>query len=154
MAERAHRQEEEQAMTFREKTRWAALVIDLAIWAWYFNRVAEALPDGPADEMDFFWLAAAATVVTIVIHVGAQILFAIRSPTEAGAAMDERERAIEQRAGSAAYTLLAVGLVNVLVGSFFGWSKFMTVNGVLAVFVLAELFRYAYEIAAYRRAGA
>ena len=41
-----------------------------------------------------------------------------------------------------------------LVGSFFGWSKFMTVNGVLAVFVLAELFRYGYEIAAYRRAGA
>ena len=141
-------------MTFREKTRWAALVIDLAIWAWYFNRVAEALPDGPADEMQFFWLAVGATVATIVIHVGAQILFAVQAPKEAGAAMDERERAIERRAGSAAYTLLAIGLVNVLIASYFGWSKFMTVNGVLAVFVLAELFRYAYEIAAYRRAGA
>ena len=141
-------------MTFREKTRWAALIIDLAIWAWYFGRVAAVLPEGPADEMDFFWLAVGATVVTIVIHVGAQILFAIQSPGEAGAALDERERAIEQRAGAAAYTLLAVGLVNVLVASFFGWSKFMTVNGVLAAFVLAELFRYVSEIAAYRRAGA
>ena len=141
-------------MTFREKTRWAALVIDLAIWAWYFNRVAEALPDGPADEMDFFWLAVGATFATIVIHVGAQILFAVQAPKEAGAAMDERERAIEQRAGSAAYTLLAVGLVNIIIGSYFGWTKFETVNAVLAVFVLAELFRYVYEIAAYRRAGA
>ena len=141
-------------MSFREKTRWAALIIDLAIWAWYFSRVADVLPAGPADETDFFWLAVGATVATIVIHVATLVIFAIQSPGEAGAALDERERAIEQRAGSAAYTLLAVGLVNVLVGSFFGWSKFMTVNGVLAVFVLAELFRYAYEIAAYRRAGA
>ena len=141
-------------MSFREKTRWGALIIDLLIWAWYFNRVAETLPEGPANEMDFFWLAVGATVATIIIHVGVQILFAIQSPKEAAADLDERERAIEQRAGSAAYTLLAVGIVNVLVGSFFGWSKFMTVNGVLAVFVLAELFRYIYEIAAYRRAGA
>ena len=87
-------------MSFREKTRWAALIIDLPIWAWYFSRVAEVLPEGPADEMDFFWLAVGATVATIVIHVGAQILFAIQSPREAGAALDERERAIEQRAGS------------------------------------------------------
>jgi hypothetical protein len=145
---------EETVMSFREKTRWAALAIDLLIWGWYFNRVAEVLPEGPADEMDFFWLAVGATVATIVIHVATQVLFAIQAPKEAGAALDERERAIEQRAGSAAYTLLAIGLVNVIVGSWFGWSKFMTVNGVLAVFVLAELFRYAHEILAYRRAGA
>ena len=141
-------------MTFREKTRWTALIVDLVIWAWYFRHVAEALPAGPADEMDFLWLAAGATVATIVIHVAAIVVFAIRRPQEAGAAPDERERQIERSAGNAAYTLLAIGLVNVIIGSYFGWSKFETVNAVLAVFVFAEVSRYAIEIFAYRRMAA
>ena len=140
-------------MSFREKTRWAALIVDLLIWAWYFSRVAEVLPDGPADEMDFLWLAAGTTIATIVVHVAVLVALAIARPKEAGAGLDEREQAIERRAGSAAYTLLAIGLVNVVVASFFGWSKFMTVNAVIAVFVLAELFRYVTEILAFRRAG-
>jgi len=126
-------------MTFREKTRWTALIVDLVIWAWYFGRVAEALPDGPAREMDFLWLAAGATIATIVIHVAAIIVFALRQPGEAG---------------NAAYTLLAIGLVNIVIGSYFGWSKFETVNAVLAVFVFAEMSRYALEIFAYRRMAA
>jgi hypothetical protein len=141
-------------MTFREKTRWTALIVDLVIWAWYFGRVAEALPDGPAREMDFLWLAAGATIATIVIHVAAIIVFAVRQPGEAGAGPDERERQIERSAGNAAYTLLAIGLVNIVIGSYFGWSKFETVNAVLAVFVFAEMSRYALEIFAYRRMAA
>ena len=141
-------------MTFREKTRWTALIVDLVIWAWYFGRVAEALPDGPAREMDFLWLAAGATIATIVIHVAAIVVFAVRQPGEAGAGPDERERQIERSAGNAAYTLLAIGLVNIVIGSYFGWSKFETVNAVLAVFVFAEMSRYAFEIFAYRRMAA
>lgn len=141
-------------MTFREKTRWTALIVDLIIWSWYFSHVAAALPDGPADEMDFLWLAAGATVATIVIHVAAIIVFAIRRPGEAGAGPDERERQIERSAGNAAYTLLAIGLVNVIIGSYLGWTKFETVNAVLAVFVFAEMSRYALEIFAYRRMAA
>lgn len=141
-------------MTFHEKTRWTALIVDLVIWSWYFSHVAAALPDGPADEMDFLWLAAGATIVTIVIHVAALSVFAIRRPKEAEAAPDERERQIERNAGNAAYTLLAVGLVNIVIGSYFGWTKFETVNAVLAVFVFAEISRYALEIFAYRRMAA
>ena len=141
-------------MTFHEKTRWTALIVDLIIWSWYFSHVAAALPDGPADEMDFLWLAAGATVATIVIHVAALSVFAIRRPKEAEAAPDERERQIERNAGNAAYTLLAIGLVNIVIGSYFGWTKFETVNAVLAVFVFAEISRYSLEIFAYRRMAA
>jgi len=141
-------------MTFREKTRWSALIADLLIWAWYFNRVAGVLPGGPAEEMDFLWLAAGTTIATVVIHVAAIVAFAVHRPREAGAGPDERDREIERNAGSIAHTLLAIGLVNVIVGSYFGWSKFETVNAVLAVFVLAEIARYAIEIVAYRRMAA
>ena len=141
-------------MTFREKTRWSALIADLLIWTWYFSRVAGALPQGPADEMDFLWLAAGATIATVAIHVAAIVVFALHRPREAGAGADERDREIERNAGSIAHTLLAIGLVNVIVGSYFGWSKFETVNAVLAVFVLAEMARYGLEIFAYRRMAA
>lgn len=141
-------------MTFREKTRWVALIVDLLIWGWYFSRVARALPNGPAEETQFLWLAVWATIVTVVIHVAAIVVLAIHRPKEAEASPDERERRIEQSAGSIAHTLLAVGLVNVIVGSYAGWSKFATVNAVLAVFILAELIRYAIEIFAYRRMAA
>ena len=141
-------------MTFHEKTRWTALIVDLIIWSWYFAHVAAALPDGPADEMDFLWLAAGATIATIIIHVAAIIVFAVRRPKEAEAAPDERERQIERNAGNAAYTLLAIGLVNIIIGSYFGWTKFETVNAVLAVFVFAEISRYVLEIFAYRRMAA
>jgi len=141
-------------MTFREKTRWLALIVDLAIWGWYFSHVVAALPDGPARETQFLWLAIQATIVTIVIHVAAIVALAVHRPNEAGAGPDEREREIERGAGSIAHTLLAIGIVNVILGSYAGWSKFATVNAILAVFILAELIRYALEILAYRRMGA
>lgn len=141
-------------MTFREKTRWLALIVDLLIWSWYFRHVAAALPNGPADEADFLWLAAFATIGSVVIHVAALIAFAVVTPDEAAGGLDERERTIERSAGSAAYTFLAVGLVSVILGSYAGWSKFTTVNAVLLVFVAAEISRYLIEILAYRRAAA
>lgn len=141
-------------MTFREKTRWVALIVDFMIWTWYFSRVVTALPNGPAEETQFLWLAVWATIVTVIIHVAAIVVLAIHRPKEAEASPDERERHIERSAGSIAHTLLAIGLVNVIVGSYAGWSKFATVNAVLAVFILAELVRYAVEIFAYRRMAA
>jgi hypothetical protein len=141
-------------MTFREKTRWVALIVDLAIWAWYFSYVLAALPDGPAQESEFLWLAVQATIVTVIIHVAAIVVLAVHRPKEAEAGPDERERQIELSAGSIAHTLLAIGIVNVIIGSYAGLSKFATVNAILAVFILAELVRYVLEIIAYRRMGA
>jgi hypothetical protein len=141
-------------MTFREKSRWLALVVDLMIWSWYFRHVYAALPNGPADETDFLWLAAFATIGGIIVHVTALVAFALVTPAEAAGGLDERERAIERSAGAAAYTILAVGLVSVILASYSGWSKFATVNAVLLVFVAAEISRYLIEIFAYRRAAA
>jgi hypothetical protein len=141
-------------MSIREKARWVALFADLLIWAWYFNRVADVLPAGPADEMAFLWLAVRATIASVVVHVVAAIVLAVGAPAEAAAGPDEREQAIERASGARAYGLLGVALVTIFMSSWFGWTKFMLVNAILLAFLLAELARNLTEIRAFRTAAA
>lgn len=138
-------------MTFHEKTRWLSLGADLLVWSWYFSQVYQALATRTADESRFFWLMVGVIIATVVILVAGIIAIAIHRPSEADVALDERDRAITRKAGASAYTLLSLGLVLVIGGSFTGWDKFVTINALLLAFIVAELSRYAIEIIGYRR---
>jgi len=141
-------------MSFQEKTRWVGLAVNLVVWSWYFTQVVTLLRAGIADEPARFaglGLMITVVVASTVIWVVAATAIALHRPSEADTHLDERERAIARKAGASAYTLLSLGLVLAIGGSYTGWSHFVTVNAVLFAFILAECARHVLEIVDFRR---
>ncbi|WP_137870111.1 hypothetical protein [Sphingopyxis sp. 2PD] len=140
-------------MTFREKTHWVALVVMIAAFGWYFFRLHTALPHGPGN------IAASGsllTVVTIGIIVAMSIIIGViaaRSPSEAHAAADERERAIHWRGTHYAYYPIVLGVWLCIWMIFAGYSMPTLLNTLLAVVVSAELVRIGAQLYLYRRDG-
>jgi hypothetical protein len=138
-------------MTFHEKSRWIALLANLAVWGWYFITIARALAAGAPDARGLIALAIPVTIVITIIHIVAHAAVAIAKPSEARTDLDERERAIARRATAAAYHVLSVGIVMALAASLYYWTAFVAVNAVLLAFIVAESVRYLIEIVSYRR---
>ena len=138
-------------MTFHEKSRWIALTANLLVWGWYFVLVVRALGAGYPDEPYLLGAIIGVIIAMTVIHVVLHAAVAIWRPSEARAELDERERAISDRAGARAFDLLAFGLVVALGASLYHWNTFVAINAVLFAFILADTARYAMEIVAYRR---
>jgi hypothetical protein len=141
-------------MTFNEKSRWIALLSNLALWGWYFVTVGRALAAGAPDERYLLAMTIPVVIWLTIITVVAHIVVAVLNPGEVRTALDERERKIAADATRIAYGLLCVGIFGVIVGSAFLWNTFFVVNAILFAFILAESTRYTLEIAAYRRMAA
>ena len=138
-------------MSFHEKSRWIALGANLLVWGWYFITILTAVDNGYPDEPYLFGLLVGVIVAMIVIHVVGHTVVAPLKPSEARTELDERERAIENRASARAYEILSFGLVIALGAALYEWNTFVAINGVLFAFILAESVRYVLEIRAYRR---
>ncbi|MCA1749769.1 MAG: hypothetical protein ABR601_03610 [Parasphingopyxis sp.] len=138
-------------MTFHEKSRWIALAANLLVWGWYFVIVVRALGAGYPDEPYLLGAIIGVIVAMTVIHVVLHVAVAVWNPAEARSEMDERDRAISNRAGARAFDLLSLGLVIALGASLYHWNTFVAINAVLFAFILADTARYALEIVAYRR---
>lgn len=138
-------------MTFHEKSRWIALAANIVIWGWYFVIVLRALGAGYPDEPYLLGAIVGVIVAMVVIHVVLHTAIAIWRPSEARSEMDERDRAISDRAGARALDILSLGLVIALGAGLYHWNTFVTINAVLFAFILADTTRYAMEIVAYRR---
>ncbi|MDQ8755804.1 hypothetical protein RCO27_06140 [Sphingosinicella sp. LHD-64] len=141
-------------MTFHEKSRWIALLANLAAWSWYFVAVARLHAAGVPNVPYMIAMMLPVIVAITVIHIVAHVAVALWKPGEARSETDEREQAIARRAASIAYNVLAVGLVLAVGATLFNWTAFFAVNAVMLVFILAESVRYTLEIVAYRRMAA
>ena len=141
-------------MTFHEKSRWIALVSNLVVWAWYFVTLARALAAGAPDEPGLLALMIPAIVAVTIINIVANVAVAVWKPGEAKSGMDERERGIAHRGAARGYVLLQIGVIMVIVGSFFSWNPFLIVNALVFVLIAAETARYGIEIVGYRRTAA
>lgn len=142
-------------MTFREKSRWIALIANLVAWGGYFSIVATMLARGNVPDTPYLWALTLPAIITLgVIHVIGHVAVAIWNPRDtlrdSDAPADERDRAIQAHATNIAYTVLILGLMVAVTATFFNWTAFVAVNGALAAFIVAETARYAVEIAAYR----
>jgi len=133
-------------MSFHEKTRLLSLAVTLLVWGFYFAGVATDLRQGTVPDMWAFWKLMPVFLASAVIAAVSATALALRTPKEAEACLDERERHISNQAGAIAYTLLSVGIVLVIGGSFAGWSMFVIINALLFAFVLTECIRYAIEL--------
>jgi len=141
----------ESHMYFREKTAWAALISILVGFGTYFATLAYGQATGRATP-DYYagLLVVVVLCVTIAMAIFG-IVSAIRTPEEARALADERDRAIDARATRAAYFVLLIGTLSSAAAAWLG-GLFWVLNGLLASIVLAEVIRYGTMIRHYRRA--
>lgn len=139
-------------MTYREKSAWLMLFAFAVTYGPYFAIVGSGvLPKAPLPDFHQLGLFAKTVVAQIVILIIGHVVLAARSPREVRAAADERDRAIEQRALTAAYYVLFFGMI--VVGCIMpftdrGWR---IVNSALFMIVAAELVHYGVTVVSYRR---
>jgi hypothetical protein len=138
-------------MTFHEKSRWIALGANLIVWGWYFVTIARLLAGDLPDERGLLGMMVPVIIAITIIHIVGHALVAILKPSEARTEMDEREKAIAQRATAIGYNVLCFGIVLAMGTTLYYWNTFVAVNAVMLAFIVAECVRYGVEIAAYRR---
>ena len=138
-------------MTFHEKTRWVSLFANLIIWGWYFVSFLSDWSRGLATGQNAFGGMVLAVIGCVVIQVVAVTVLAIHRPGEANLALDERERAIGQRASAIAYSVLGFGIVVIVIAAYLAIDYLLAMNLLMLWFIGVECLRYAVEILSYRR---
>jgi hypothetical protein len=141
-------------MSFREKSAWISLVLLVVfgtIYGWNFARI---LADQRAfnDVYLFFALVAALIAAEVALHV----VIAARSPEDARAPRDERERLIDLKATRVAFYVLMIGAFS-SIGTVHlplrdrGDHTFVMMHSVFLSLVMAEVVKFGTQIALYRR---
>ncbi len=138
-------------MAFREKSAWIMVLALLVSGVLYLQFVAsqssnvDGLAPPTLPGVVFY------TIVQVAIVVAGHVLAAILDAREAGAAMDERERRIAERASHLSSYVLGVGVILAL-GSYLltqhGHLLFYTV---FASLMLSSVAEYAAQIVLFRR---
>jgi hypothetical protein len=144
-------------MSFREKIEWATLASLTGGFGWYFfalyratKAAGEPLEHGPGMLVNMGLLVVAVVIITVIM-VATSIFFAVRTPDDANARADEREKTISLRATRFAYFLLLIGTLSIFAAAHIGHGLFFILNLLLAVIVLAEIGRVASGLWLYRR---
>lgn len=139
-------------MAYREKTAWLTLVAMCVAFIPYFalaamqSHAAQTIPN--LRQLGLFALAA---LLQIAIMVAGHVYLRLRSPEDAIAPPDERDRAIMNRSMTCAYYVLITGMI--LVGCVLpfnsgGWT---IINSALLMIVTAEFVHYGVLVFHYRR---
>ncbi len=128
-------------MSFREKSAWITFIL-LLTFGVYFGEIAKQLFGAAASRGSylplFVLLVGAIVAMEIVMHV----FIAIRSPQDARAPRDERERLIAQRATARAFYVLLTGAFIAIGTMHLGVSTWVLAHCVLFAIWIAELTRY------------
>ena len=136
-------------MSFREKSAWLMALLMTAAGLYYFyliRGVSQALGQTAPPA-----IVAAFVILVVVGSVVAQIVLAVSSPKEANAPVDERERTVQQRAGTWSGYVLATGAVSAL-GHFLVYSDGnMLFHLVLGSLIVAQIAEYGFQILFIRR---
>lgn len=135
-------------MAFREKVAWAAFGSTVLIWGTFFTFLL-SLPH-EARGLAMLGPFILGVLAQAIIMAGAAIFWAIRSPGEANAPADERERALGYRATSAAYFVLIMAVFAVIGWLHFGLHGPDTIFALAAAFIIAESVRFATTAVGYR----
>ena len=140
-------------MSFREKSDWLSF-FSLCLLGIYFVEIARSLLSGsqPGEKYYYFTLFWVLVGVLVVIQVATHAVLAIRSPQDARAPVDERERLIQLRAMPPAYFVLLVGAFLTIGTMHMGLNVWQFAHCILLVIWIAELLRYGMRLVYYRRA--
>jgi hypothetical protein len=127
------------------------LVANLVVFGLYFGALAPALLRGAVDQPHFIGLLAKSVALLVVVIVILSIAMAIRSPGEANAPRDEREKLIALKGARVAYVALATTAVAAFWGLIAGLDRFLVANALFLGLVVAEAAQNGVQIVHYRR---
>lgn len=138
-------------MPYKEKIAWLSLIAMAVTFGPYFTAAALSPPGDALPNFRQLGLYAAATIVQIIILGAGHLYLRLKSPEDARAPADERDRTITQRSTTSAYNLLIAGMI--LVGCIMpflstGWA---IVNAAIFMIVVAEVVRHSLVVVSYRR---
>ncbi|MDO9224252.1 MAG: hypothetical protein Q7U20_11140 [Caulobacter sp.] len=142
-------------MPHKEKIAWLLLVTMLVCYIPYFTLAyvnpppPEELPNLPQLGL----LAITGTAHALIQGLG-RLWFRIRSPEDARATADERDRDIQRRSTTVAYYVLLAGFILVGVVMPFTDRGWTIVNAALFMIVLAETVQGGIAVWGYRRSAA
>ena len=137
-------------MSFNEKSDWCSLV-SISLFAYFFGELAWGLWDPSRPRHNTFVFFVVVLALVTVIQVVTHVVLAVRSPSEANAALDERERQIYLRATRPAYYVLLVGALLVVGTLHLPVDRWLMAHCVLLVIWLAEMTNYGTRLYFYRR---
>ena len=139
-------------MSYREKSAWVCLFINLSVWApalAYVFRLLARHAYTPGSEMVVVIIAIA---ISTLLIIASHVAISLQSPQEP---MDERDRSIESQAAKNAYYVLLALVCIVIFTPTFWWDSFhvpgLTHQSLLLAFVVAETVRFLSQVVYYRR---
>ena len=137
-------------MSFKEKSAWLALAAMLLAYVPFFA-LAAVSPPAPMPDLRLISLFAAVSILRVVVLGLGTLWFRLRSPEDARAPADERDRVISNRATTIAYYVLITGVL--ATGGFMpfytgGWG---IVSATILIVVIAEIVRCIMVVVGYRR---
>ncbi len=139
-------------MSFREKTAWITLATLIFASLLFILHPPLQLTLAPVSSVFSLHVLLLSIATFVVIEVVAIVVVRMRSPRDAKAPLDERERLIVLKARSLAwYVLAASSLGSVMVTIHLGANELGLAYCVLISFVLSLMVNYAARIVYYRR---
>lgn len=133
-------------MSFREKSAWVMAAIIIITVGLYVALISPI----PGSAMSLSALIGT-VVVLAVLSVFGQTAIAILSPKDAGAAADERDRRVADKAGNLSGIVLAVGVVLAMGTYLMGHGGNFMFHAVFVSLIAAQFAEYALTILFYRR---
>jgi len=137
-------------MSFREKSAWITFVLLLGFGI-YFGEVLNHWLNPGEPHTNHLQLFLLLVVAIVILEIVTHTMMAIRSPEDAKAPFDERERLIALRATRPAFFVLLVGAFLSIGTMHLGANTFMLAHCVLLAIWIAELTRFGTQIYYYRR---
>ena len=138
-------------MSFRDKSALVTIVALLIASAVYVVSLVSAAGGKPLVDVAYQPYLIGFVIVLVIVSVVGQIAVAVRSPKEATAPRDERERLITWRAGSVSAYVLEVGAFLAIALAMAQVDWFWIANTVLALWVLAEIVDGGVQLSLSRR---
>ncbi|GGL67727.1 hypothetical protein [Wenxinia marina] len=147
-------------MTYEERNVIAAILVNLAVVAWFGSRIWTGW-DGYAGEDGLvhwarlvLWVIPVSAVATAVAAILVNILYGIATGDGSpDTGFDERDRAIRLRGMVATVIVASAGFILGLGALAVGWGALAAFTIVLAGFALSDLVGNVLRLALYRRAA-
>jgi hypothetical protein len=136
-------------MSFREKSAWLMALLMTAAGLYYFHlvrRASQALGETAPPT-----IVVAVIFLVVIGAVAGQTMLALSSRKEANAPADERERLVQQRAGSWSGLVLATGAVLSLGHFMVRGDGNMLFHLIMASLIVAQIADYGFQILLVRR---
>ena len=137
-------------MPFQEKSAWVMSVSLILGGAYYFGIVKTITAEIGQLAPPILPTVVLYTVILVVISIVGHIAISILTPREADAPLDEREKAIFQRASHLSGYLLGAGVLLSLGVYLFSYSGDALFYGVFASLMISQLAEYVFRILFYR----